>query len=358
MKANGTQSDPNGGQLTGWNARRSLNLLKFSLNRPMGLPRVDDDSDEEMEIIEEAVAAIEENNILNGSKTETLDLNSRVSVSKEETVDPYPNTSESPYIEERHSEDTDATMEEEVPKQVDKQEIFVPHCQESCMNTSCFVKTEAENCTNNLPNEESPRKSVSDICENQASPDGSHDLVPPNLSIVPCDVSPVLESPTPSVSPRANNDSRKSLRTSSMSTASQKDLSAKPSNSICMNSRSTQRSKSCFQPTDHLAASLHRGLEIIDSHRQSSVLRRSAFRFSYKPADIKPVLVHKVDVGVQTLLQDDELVEEDSSEYLCSKCKNSEEPEDGTEGSNMQLVPVDGSHLADKSMKQVPRVCL
>ncbi|KAM7486192.1 hypothetical protein LguiA_002201 [Lonicera macranthoides] len=351
MKANGAQSDPNGGHLTGWNARRSLNLLKFSLNRPMGLPRVDDDSDEEMEIIEEAVAAIEENDALNGSKTETLDLNSRVMVSKEDTVDPYPNTSESPYVEEQHSEDTDATMEEEVLKQVDKQEISVAHCQESCMNTSCFVKTEAENCTNNVLNEESPRKPVSDICENQASPNGSHDLVPPNLSIFPCDVSPVLESPTPSVSPRANNDSRKSLRTSSMSTASQKDLSAKPSNSsICMKSLSTQSSKSCFQPTDNLAASLHRGLEIIDSHRQSSVLRRSAFRFSYKPADIKPVLVHKVDVGVQTLLQDDELVEEDMSEYLCSKCKNSQEPKDGNEGSNMQLVPVDGSHLADQSM--------
>lgn len=54
MKENGNQTDPNGGYSSGWNARRSLNLLKFSLNRPMMLPYVDEDGDEEMEIVEES----------------------------------------------------------------------------------------------------------------------------------------------------------------------------------------------------------------------------------------------------------------------------------------------------------------
>lgn len=50
MKENNNSPDPN----TGWNARRSLNLLKYSLNRPMMLPHIEDDEDEEMEIVEEA----------------------------------------------------------------------------------------------------------------------------------------------------------------------------------------------------------------------------------------------------------------------------------------------------------------
>ncbi|KAI3523586.1 hypothetical protein L1887_01816 [Cichorium endivia] len=54
MKENTNQGDPSGKYSTGWNARRSLNLLKYSLNRPMMLPRMDDDGDEEMEIVEEA----------------------------------------------------------------------------------------------------------------------------------------------------------------------------------------------------------------------------------------------------------------------------------------------------------------
>ena len=56
------------------------------------------------------------------------------------------------------------------------------------------------------------------------SGNGSVNCVSPScLSIVRTDVSPILKSPTPSVSPRINN-SRKSLRTSSMLSASQKDL--------------------------------------------------------------------------------------------------------------------------------------
>lgn len=52
MKANHDQSGQTGAYANGWSARRSLNLLRFSLNRPMMLPHVDDDSDEEMEIVD------------------------------------------------------------------------------------------------------------------------------------------------------------------------------------------------------------------------------------------------------------------------------------------------------------------
>ncbi|KAK1435325.1 hypothetical protein QVD17_01086 [Tagetes erecta] len=60
MKSNGNQNDPGAGYSTGWNARRSLNLLKYSLNHhPKLMPRLDDDGeDEEMEVVEEAEQVI------------------------------------------------------------------------------------------------------------------------------------------------------------------------------------------------------------------------------------------------------------------------------------------------------------
>ncbi|CAL5349415.1 unnamed protein product [Camellia sinensis] len=83
MKANGNQADPYGGYSTGWNARRSLNLLKFSLNHPMTLPHVDDDSDEEMEIVEEAdQVGVQSTNAMHVGNLGT-------------SGDPQPNTSES-----------------------------------------------------------------------------------------------------------------------------------------------------------------------------------------------------------------------------------------------------------------------
>ncbi|CAI9777012.1 unnamed protein product [Fraxinus pennsylvanica] len=152
MKGNGNQTGQVGAYSTGWNARRSLNLLKFSFKQPITLPHVDDDTDEEMEIVEE------------------------------ETVD----------------EDTDVNIEDEALKPVDEDKY----------NITDFLK-----------------------------------------------------SPTPSVSPRLSNSR-----------------------------------KSCFTSTEHLAAALHRGLDVIGSLRHSAALGRSSFRFSCVPAGVKAVIpVVKVD---------------------------------------------------------------
>jgi len=125
------------------------------------------------------------------------------------------------------------------------------------------------------------------------------------------------------------------------------------------NALSPQKSKNLLSPTEHLAASIRHGLEILDSHRQSSALRRSSFRFSFKPAESKPMLlVDKVDVGVQTFPGD--IPEEDSVAFMCTSCKNRMQLEvkEADESSNLQLVPVDGSESTDKLKKQVPKVSL
>ncbi|KAL7596081.1 hypothetical protein Lser_V15G29500 [Lactuca serriola] len=254
MKENNNSPDPN----TGWNARRSLNLLKYSLNRPMMLPHIEDDEDEEMEIVEEAEQVLLE-------ATEAC-----------------------------KNMETDVNMKEEISEQVDK----------------CEVSTDTS-----------------------------------NLTILQSEESPILKSPTPSVSPTVTSSSMKSLRTSSILSASHNALANNISEAIMLS----------HGQTDRLTASLHHGLEVIDKHRKSSPLGRSSFRFPCTPV--------RKDVGVQTFSLENVLSEEKekSMEYLCNNCKSktSELVEDKDthehDTSNLQMVPVDGSQLVDKSKQLVPK---
>ncbi|XP_060180872.1 kinesin-like protein KIN-12B isoform X1 [Lycium barbarum] len=419
VKANGSQADQNGNYSSGWNARRSLNLLKFSLNRPMTLPPLDEDGDTEMEIVEEAelLGLLPEGSKEVGILRKTLSKSSLVGPSEGRNEEKH-NTCNG----EEGSEDVDVNMEEEVPEQVVQPENKIIHgaglqnfencsmaeesnhqsCEEenveAGLRKSMLKKLDSDSSREpieieclpslaiNLFNQGVKAKLVEETaleqCEgyNERTPENSSkclegDAACTDISVVTNDISPILKSPTPSVSPRVNS-SRKSLKTSSMLSASQKDLReskldaphlsfAKPSNSICLDSQPKQRSKSCFTSTEHLAASLHRGLEIISNH-QSTSLRRSSFRFSCKPADIRAIIpVVKVDVGVQTIITDDQSFEGGST-FLCSKCKTrNSQPElkDGNDGSNMQLVPVDesqlvpaeGSQSCEKLKIQVPK---
>lgn len=400
---------------TGWDPRKSLIILKSLIHPQPRFPKVDEDGDEEMEIDEEAVEKLCIQVGLPPVSTEDHDA-----------VD------ESRSIIEQGPEDTDVDMEEGICEQIERHEIMTVDCNRTVTNTTGFsgvnvhicndmmevndkegqvhlpvhtldadscgkpseVKRALSSSLSELQTEESQSKmgGVGSSCPasdsqsgistgilvagepNDSQNDSVNCVSASTLSIVPCEVSPVLKSPTPSVSPRINS-SRKSLRTSSMLTASQKDSKdesksgpedvrlsfAKSMKSNLSNALAAQTSKSSLIPTEHLAASLYRGLEIIDSHRKSSAFRRSSFRFSYKHAEYKPVmLAEKVDVGVQTFLQDDEITEEDPTVLLCENCKIKLHPEvkDADDSSNLQLVPVDGSECIDKSKKQVPKVSL
>ncbi|RVW23793.1 Kinesin-like protein KIN-12B [Vitis vinifera] len=384
MKANGNQpTDSNGSYSTGWNARRSLNLLKFSLNRPTTLPHVDDDGDEEMEIDEEAVEKLwvqvglqsvngEENSKIDAGKIENVQSDSQFMASEEGIIgEPQSNMSQNECIKEEASEDTDVNMEEEISEQVEKHETMIVDCGEQVKNTQNSSQTDllsphnqseinedenqihlivsmpnenpSEQFTEekkpldspvcNLPNEEPLSKVVENsptcqfsesvgavslgISEAEASndsPNGLMDGIPPsNLSIDFINV----------------NCIQKDLRDESKLDPEPSHTSfAKSMKNSSVNPLSSQSNKKFLASTEHLAASLHRGLEIIDVHRQSSALRRSSFRFSFKPADTKPILpVDKVDVELK----------------------------EAFESSNLQLVPVDGSQSADKSKKQVPK---
>ncbi|KAK9932899.1 hypothetical protein M0R45_020120 [Rubus argutus] len=276
IKANGKNTvDTNGGHSAAW-FRQSLNILRASLHRPMASSHVDDDGDEEMEIDEEAVERLcfevanqsvccEARNISNVNNVDTNKSHSELVALQIESSDvPQNRTSGSFCVTEQGSDDTDAKMEEEisdVPQNhtsgsgcITEQgpddthnKVLMIHMfiweeeiseQEGSMIVDSVANTPDITGSSicNLLNEESASKKVQDenagvvseylsvADEPNISLNGPGNCVSsPSLMIVPSDVSPVLKSPTPSVSPRVNT-SRKSLRTSSMMTASQKDI--------------------------------------------------------------------------------------------------------------------------------------
>ncbi|PIA35824.1 hypothetical protein AQUCO_03400014v1 [Aquilegia coerulea] len=415
MKENGNPSNLNSGYTTSWNARRSLNLLKMSLNRPMSLPHVDEDSDEEMEIDEDAVEMLSVQVDLQSAGSEE-DIVSVDGTQQHNLRIQKPNDSS------RLPEESDVNMEDcqlrvvsedvekcskvaditglkrsfpddgsDLPNHVenDESQRHLTHTSIDSLAASALEepingnlvfsceglnrKPEGQSSVQNISESISRGSELAPVSLSQNSLASSlNSVLPSELKITSTEVSPILKSPTLSVSPRVNS-SRKSLKTSSMLTASQKDLAeeknlgeeemrlsfAHPSKSNSSKGLSSRTSKTCHASTEHLAESLHRGLQIIDNLRQSSAVRRSSFRFSYRPVDVKPIMpIEKVDVAVQTLPEDYGESEEELSGHLCDECKsriNHNEIKEPNENPEMQLVTIDEPKSADKLKKQVPK---
>ncbi|CAM8994673.1 unnamed protein product [Rhodiola kirilowii] len=305
-----------GGYSSGWDARRSLNLIKFSFNRPMTLPHDDDDGDEIMEIDEKECEDGEQSG---------ADL----------ATEPTP-------------QDTDVNMDEGLD--------------DSCYENGTVINMQDRD--EMLPG---PTSKDQSSLASESSLHGPAGISSPlNLDVVTPDVSPVLKSPTPSVSPQVL-ESRKSLRSSKMSTASQKAIdSLSPHSSLKSvkddsskdKSMLTQTRKSLLVPTEHLAASLHRGLEIIGSHRQSFAMRQSSLRFSVKPAEYKfTVPIDKIDVGTQTHLQED-VTQDMPLATLCSNCQgktsDQEDSQEASDNTDLQLIVYNGTEDTEKA-KKVPK---
>ena len=322
-----------------------MNLLQSSLSRPLPLSRVDEDGDEEMEIDEE-------------------------SVEDHDAVSCSANMLDNCNIVAENDKDQDLAQPCD-----DKN---TPSCSGSrCLNeesSSSIVRTSFS-----LPVGESDVGDFTGFSAQDASIDSPvatmNCVTPASLSIVQCDSSPVLKSPTPSVSPRLSS-SRKSLRTSSGLSPSENDLHVESEMGIKTGNQknsssafSSQTAPNFLSKTENLAASICHGLEIIDSHRRSAALRRSSYKFSLLPRESRLILpANKVDAGVQTFLDDD--VKEDSVLFTCNNCKNRmqvdvNETDNNSNlqlvpvdcpNSNLQLVPVDCPESADKPKKQVLKV--
>eukprot|EP01018_Ginkgo_biloba_P021270 Gb_41072 [translate_table: standard] len=414
------QPTSNGSYSTSWNARRSYNLLRMSLKCPLILPHTDTDSDEEMEIDEDAVEGLSDGMAVQSTNDDESAKDSRTSSSSEKEeiqthlyglqsdnivdstkIKPKTNLVGSPEkdlgldgkeleeVTDKPSPVRDVKMSDSQPEinsclpedasdldgfektesvggnrsypEAHKEDCLltleVEHCESTEMNhgasevelTSNSMISEAHptvltdhqmlidnlevhpqnnpiacdvdikdgipsnkkprTCASNDYTESSPDAPVIENCGLDVEP---HSMSPNTLSIVPLQSSPILQSPTLSVSPRIQDGRRslsKSFRRSTLSPPGENGNSKMGPQILSVSfAQSVQKSSHIrsdnipTSPTDRLAASLQRGLQMFDHHQQNSAVRKSSVRFSFQTLNLKPPLkpIDKVDKGIQT----------------------------------------------------------
>ncbi|KAL8509810.1 hypothetical protein ACS0TY_016873 [Phlomoides rotata] len=248
------------GYFRGRNVRESLNQLRLSLNRSLILPRIENDSEEKF--------------CINEDDFKELRL----------------------HIEKIHSSQEDMYSAE-----------------------GCDTGVTCENylsCSEESENEEITSESLTEIpCPNHSELVDESDKIlkssiaidPPSRNSLPT----VLEDPVLSESPKFKSSQRKSLVLSSNPLPIQEEVEEK----------SSLRSSRIFTgPTESLAASLHKGLQIIDHHQRSnSAPARSSVSFSFEHLAIKPRLsADRANVSAQTSPE---------AHFVCIKCQGKESTE-------------------------------
>ncbi|PRQ32083.1 putative plus-end-directed kinesin ATPase [Rosa chinensis] len=299
IKAKSTSEGGRNGCFEGKNVRESLNQLRVSLNRSF-LPRIEDDSDEEVYVDEEDVREL-------GQQLDKLH-----SSCEENIGDGMDLMSED---DDFHSSEEKETEEFEEVNMEESQDELPPNTNSEAINPAA-------------------RSS--------------------GISISLCSRSPILQEPTLTESPKIGNTQRKSVTFASSCSVSQNKV---PDNSkfksdvvreSLENIQSSLRSSRNFSgPTESLAASLQRGLKLIDYHQQNSSLNKSTVSFSFEHLALKPS-------SAQTLPETRPSIDEPSVSFLCASCKR-RVPEDGTNGGQDSvktlIIAVDEAGNS-KSMKE------
>ncbi|XP_071905444.1 kinesin-like protein KIN-12F [Coffea arabica] len=279
----------NHGQLKGRSVRESLNQLRLSLNRSLILPYLDNDS-EEVGANEDDVKELQAQfDSLNCSRDEdSTDM--------------------------ADGGETDLTSEQYV---------------------SCSEESEAEEINSERAHtqlEPSEVSGVNDLEEDIAGDSRNNDhAIRSNVSINAVCQSEFLQEPAISESPKIKNMHRKSIIVSANSLVNhdhaQETLRNSKSLDQCLRNShhiqsSLRSSKVIPGPTESLAASLHRGLQIIDYHQQNSALDRSSVSFSFEHLALKPCLtVDKANASAQTLPEEGQPSNALTASFLCTNCK-------------------------------------
>ncbi|RZC65820.1 hypothetical protein C5167_009509 [Papaver somniferum] len=170
-----------------------------------------------------------------------------------------------------------------------------------------------------------------------APQDNLTNLTRASLSGIPLRQVSVLQEPTFSESPKfENTQKRRGLR-----------QSVKRSDQI----RASLRASTIFSgATESLAASLHRGLQIIDQHQRSSASSKSSVALSFDHLALKPPCQEneKSIAGLQTLPEDGS-----SGSFICAACKQPgvDESEQVEDSFNKWIVPGGGAVTVDQASK-------
>lgn len=259
------------------NVRDSLNQLRVSLNRSF-LPRIDDDSDEDVNVDEDDVKEL-------GQQLTKLHSSCEEDIG-DGTCEP-----------DLMSEDDDFHSSEE-------------------KETEEFEEIDMGKSQDELP----PKNSL-ELADNTTNSEAINPETRSGISISLCCRSPILQDPTLTESPKIGNTQRKSVTFSSSCAANQNNVTenSKFKSDVVRQSleniQSSLRSSKIFQgPTESLAASLQRGLQIIDYHQQNSALNKSTVSFSFEHLALKPS-------SAQTLPETRPSIDEPSVSFLCASCK-------------------------------------
>nr|KJB81672.1 hypothetical protein B456_013G156400 [Gossypium raimondii] len=324
------------GYFKGWNARESLNQLRISLNRSLILPRIDNEYEEEINIGEEDVKELRQQLDYLDSSCET---NLRDPSDKRGSIQSSV----------KESCETDLLSEDDIhcPKETEIEEI-----------------DEVE-----LPPMSSPEP-ADDLSVTSKTLKAVDPSIRSSISISPHRRSSILEEPTLSESPKIANNLRKSMAVPSALLASQKNVSESSESEVLRQSlrysdhirSSLHTSKTFLGPTESLAASLQRGLQIIDQHQHSSVPNRSSVAFSFEHLMLKPSPeADKANASVQTLPNDKPSPDGSSTPVFCSSCQRKFEnnhPDEVQDSLKTWIVTVDnqqrdgGNTVEEASIKE------
>ncbi|CAL9100397.1 unnamed protein product [Musa textilis] len=322
------------GHFKGRNGRQSLNLLRVSLNRSLILPHIDPESDEEMDVDEEDVSklCIQLGNMNYSAENESKDkLESKDAMTIADTEGPNAD----------QDSRTNLAMVDSCGHEVN----FNSSKEIRLVETHSEV-SERETANNHSATpEEGDSKITSTItCKDSLRKSG--------LSI-PCQQRPLLQDPILCSSPKLGKNLEKSCVSSESPRPNLHLESVRRSDIIRSSLQSSKAS-----PTDSLAVSLHRGLQIINYHESNSAARSSFVGLSFEHlTNISSHSKDKVDAGMQTILD-----EGTASPLLCSACKNVVDSigyKEASETSDMQNVSDVNGPLANttKREKELEALC-
>ncbi|KAK1581177.1 hypothetical protein Q3G72_003808 [Acer saccharum] len=284
------------GYLKGRNVRDSLNQLRVSLNRSLILPRIDNDLEEEVNVDEEDVKELRQQ------------LDKLHNSDEESSRDPTDNRDPDYFSSAEESFDADLMSEDDI----------------NCQEVHAFEEINLEIPQNELSHKENITSSDNLSVDDHNTSRSINSAFRNSISISSCRQSSILQDPPLSESPKIGNI-RKSMAISSSFLASQNNVteSSKSDDDALRQSlkqseniRSSLQSSKIFPgPAESLAASLQRGLQIIDYHQRNSASNRSSVAFSFEHLTLKPCPeVDEANASVQTS-------DGPSASSLCASCR-------------------------------------
>ncbi|KAL0328546.1 UNVERIFIED_CONTAM: Kinesin-like protein KIN-12F [Sesamum calycinum] len=251
-----------------------------------------------------------------------------------------------------HIDNIRSSLEENMKEDSENGESALLYSAEGCETEftcehylSCSEEGESEEINSSETAMAYPNKIASEEASDKISTN-SIAIDPPSrnsLSISGCHQPAVLQDPMLSESPKIKNSQRKSsvfpsnvpIQDDVVQVSKNLDVIRQSLQSD--NLKSSLRSSRIFAgPTESLAASLHRGLQIIDYHQRNSAPASSSVSFSFEHLALKPCLsADKANASVQTSSEERSA----DQSFVCMKCQGR-----GTNEANSSLTAVvDGS---------------